>query len=276
MRSERTFHMYEELYAPLPDAGAYLERIGLAGEKPEPTAEWLDRLVHAQLTHIPFDAMDCWGRGDTPSLAIEDLFDKIVRRHRGGYCFELNSLWCAFLRALGFEAYTVIIHLTRDFVPPPAHCAVICVIDGEKYFTDIGYGGPVPDGCVRYDGEVYHGYRVAREGDFFILEKVAEDGTAQRVMLYNDAPILPVDLIPLNFYVSGRPGSGFARTLNVNLRLEDGNVWLTGRKFSLHTSSETIDRELRDLDDLRDVLERYFGIPASDPPMRDLDDQPGL
>ena len=69
--------MYEELYSPLPDADAYLERIGLAGERPSPTAEWLDRLVHAQLTHIPFDAMDCWGRGDTPSLATEDLFDKI-------------------------------------------------------------------------------------------------------------------------------------------------------------------------------------------------------
>ena len=28
--------MYEEFYAPLPDAAAYLKRIGLAGEKPEP------------------------------------------------------------------------------------------------------------------------------------------------------------------------------------------------------------------------------------------------
>ena len=55
--------MYEELYAPLPDAAAYLKRIGFARETPEPSAEWLDRLVHAQLTHIPFDAMDVWGRG---------------------------------------------------------------------------------------------------------------------------------------------------------------------------------------------------------------------
>ena len=121
--------MYEELYAPLPDAAAYLNRIGLAKETPEPTAQWLDRLVHAQLTHIPFDAMDVWGRGDTPSLAIDDLFDKIILRRRGGYCFELNSLFCAFLKALGYDAYLVTIHLLReDFVPPPAHCAVVCVI----------------------------------------------------------------------------------------------------------------------------------------------------
>ena len=267
--------MYEELYAPLPDAGAYLERIGLAGTDPEPNAEWLDRIVHAQLVHIPFDAMDCWGRSDTPSLAVEDLFDKIIRRHRGGYCFELNSLFCAFLRALGYEAYIVVIHLLRDFVPPPAHCAVICAIGDEKYFCDVGYGGPVPDGCVKYDGDVHHGYRVARDGDFHCLEKIGDDGDVKRVMLYNDSPALPVDLIPLNYYVS-RPGSNFIKTLNVNLRLEDGGVWIKGKVFSIHTSTENVDRNLEDLDDLRNVLERYFGIPGEDPPMRGIDDQPGL
>ena len=263
--------MYEELYAPLPDVSAYLRRIGIQRETPQPTVEWLDKLVHAQLTHIPFDDMDVWGRGDTPSLAISDLFDKIVVRRRGGYCFELNSLFCAFLRALGFEAYLVTIHLLReDFVPPPAHCAVICVIDGEKYFTDVGFGGPVPDGCVKYDGAVYHGYRVVREGDFHCLELVRDDGEVQRVMLYHDVPILPVDMIPMNFHVSQRPGSLFRNVLNLNLRLPDGGVWLLDDKLSLHSTAERMERRLRDQDDLRQVLEQYFGIPADDPPLRDF------
>ena len=262
--------MYEELYAPLPDAAAYLKRIGLAREKPEPTAAWLDRLVHAQLTHIPFDDMDVWGRGDTPSLAIADIFDKIVVRHRGGYCFELNSLFCAFLRALGFDAYVVAVHLLReDFVPPPAHCAVICTIDGEKWFSDVGFGGPVPDGCVKYDGAVYHGYRVVRDGEYHCLE-LMKDGGAQRIMLYRDASILPVDMIPMNFHVSQRPGSLFRNVLNVNLRLPDGGVWLLDRKFSLHSATERIEREIRDQDDLRQVLTQYFGIPDGEAPLRDF------
>ena len=264
--------MYEELYAPLPDVSAYLRRIGISRETPEPTVEWLDKLVHAQLTHIPFDDMDVWGRGDTPSLAISDLFDKIVVRRRGGYCFELNSLFCAFLRALGFDAYLVTIHLLReDFVPPPAHCAVICVIGGEKYFCDVGFGGPVPDGCVKYDGRVYHGYRIVRDGAFHCLELMKEDGGAQRVMLYQDAAILPVDMIPMNFHVSQRPGSFFRILLNVNLRLPDGSVWINGKNFSRHTSTERIDRELRDTEDLKQVLEQHFGIPGDDPPLHDLD-----
>ncbi len=268
--------MYEELCAPLPDAGAYLERIGLPGARPEPTVQWLDRLIHAQLTHVPFEAMDCWGRGDVPSLSVEDLFDKIVRRRRGGYCFELNSLMLAFLRALGFDAYIVTVHLLRDFVPPPAHCAVVCVIDGEKYFCDVGYGGPVPDGCVKYGGSLSHGYRVVGDGDYRCLERVDDDGTARKVMLYSDVPAPNVDLIPLNYYVSQRPDSSFRSVLNVNLRLEDGSAWIRGKRFCLRSAGQSVDRELRDTDDLREVLERFFGIPGEGLPLRALDGQPGI
>ena len=173
--------------------------------------EWIDRLIHSQLTHIPFDAMDCWGKGETPSLAIDDLFDKIIVRHRGGYCFELNSLFCTFLRALGYETYIVVVHLLHGFTPPPAHCAVVCIIDSEKYFCDVGYGGPQ------------------------------------------------------------RPNSNFQMKLNVNLRMEDGNVWISDRVFNLSTSSERIEREIRDVDDLRELLERYFGIPGTESPLREFD-----
>lgn len=264
--------MYEELYAPLPDVNAYLERIGLAGEKPEPTVAWLERLVHQQLIHIPFDDMDVWGRGDCPSLAIEDLFNKIIVRRRGGYCYELNSLFHSFLEAIGFETYVVAVNLMggRPFISPPAHCAVICIIDGEKYFCDVGFGGPVPDGCVKYGGEIYHGYRIAKDGFHTVLEQVNGDEVT-RVMLYYDHPFLPVDLVPLNFHVSQRPGSLFQLMLNVNLRREDGSVSISGNKFKLHTATENTERQMTSIDELKEVLPKYFGIPADDPPYRDLD-----
>lgn len=263
--------MYEELYAPLPDSAAYLSRIGLAGMQPEPTAAWLEQLVHAQLIHIPFDAMDVWGRGDCPSLATEDLFDKIIRRRRGGYCFELNNLFCTFLKALGYDAYLVSVILVagRDFIPTPAHCAVICRIDGKKYFCDVGYGGPVPDGAVSFDGTPAHGYRILEDGAFHMLELV-EGQTPGRIMLFHDVPILPVELIPLNFHVSQREDSFFQQFLNVNLRYPDGAASIFGRSFHLHTADQRLERDLEDLDDLRSVLETYFGIPADDPPLRAL------
>ena len=264
--------MYEELYAPLPDSGAYLSRIGLADTRPEPTLAWLDRLVQAQLVHIPFDAMDVWGRGDCPSLATEDLFDKIITRRRGGYCFELNSLFCTFLKALGYDAYVVSVILVggRDHIPPPAHCAVVCRIDGRKYFCDVGFGGPVPNGAVPFDGTLAHGYRMLEDGDFRVLELV-EGKEPGRVMLFHDVPVLPVELIPLNFHVSQREGSFFQQFLNVNLRYTDGAASIFGRRFKLHAGDQCLERDVKDLDDLRDLLETYFHIPGDDPPLRELD-----
>lgn len=265
--------MYEELYTPLPDSGAYLRRIGLPDTRLAPSLAYLEQLVQAQLTHIPFDAMDVWGRGDCPSLAIQDLYDKIVVRRRGGYCFELNSLFCSFLKSLGFDAYLVIATLVAgwDFIPPPAHCAVVCRLDGEKYLCDVGYGGPVPNGAVPFDGSPAHGYRVLEADGYQVLE-LLEGEKPGRVMLFHDVPALPVELIPLNFHVSQREDSFFQAFLNVNIRYPDGAASIFGRRFHLHRGARREERELTDLDDLRSVLETCFGIPGDQPPLRSLDE----
>ena len=44
----------------------------------------------------------------------------------------------------------------------------------------------------------------------------------------------------------------------------------------LHTEEEHIEREIEDLDDLKEILEHFFGMQGSDPPLRALDDQPGF
>ena len=42
---------------------------------------------------MPFDNLDVCELDIVPSLGIADLFDKVVIRRRGGYCFELNALF---------------------------------------------------------------------------------------------------------------------------------------------------------------------------------------
>ena len=39
------------------------------------------------------------------SLHTDNLFQKLVHSHRGGYCFEQNFLFAAALRACGFAIY---------------------------------------------------------------------------------------------------------------------------------------------------------------------------
>ena len=75
---------------------AYLERIGYRGSR-EPTVETLKRLHRAHMLTVPFENLDIpLGRPIVLSLPL--LYDKIVRRRRGGFCYELNGLFAWLLQ----------------------------------------------------------------------------------------------------------------------------------------------------------------------------------
>ena len=82
------------------NVGAYLERIGYDGPL-APTAETLRRLHVAHLLAVPFENLSIHA-GEAVVLDDESLFDKVVRRRRGGFCYELNGLFAALLRSVGF------------------------------------------------------------------------------------------------------------------------------------------------------------------------------
>lgn len=261
--------MFEELYEKLPDADAYLERIGLTRDQVRMDGDGLTQLVRAQLGTIPFDSLDVWGAGALPSLGVRDLFNKIITRRRGGYCFELNSLFCAFLKALGFDAYLVLVRLVekRDFLPVTSHCAVIVECGGTKFFADVGYGGPAPYGAVEFDGLEHNGFYLTDEGEYMAMHRV--DGqSAVRVMLFRDVRTDPVDLIAPNFYVSQNPTSGFRLKPSLNLRTRDALYVVSDRTFKIKTQNGTTERTLVSSAELSDIAQEYFGLVPGSFPIR--------
>ena len=116
--------MYEEMYIPLPDQEAYLERIGLARDEDLPaTKETLHKLILAHLTHVPFENLDVYEKNLCPDLTVQGLFDKIVTNRRGGYCFEMNGIFYTLLQAVGYTCYPVIGRVLRGrtYNPNPTH-----------------------------------------------------------------------------------------------------------------------------------------------------------
>ncbi|PYS68431.1 MAG: hypothetical protein DMF69_20260, partial [Acidobacteria bacterium] len=80
---------------------AYLRRINYSGSR-EPTAETLRALQVAHLRSVPFENLSIHA-GEPIVLTDKALFRKIVEKRRGGFCYEVNGLFAALLRALGFE-----------------------------------------------------------------------------------------------------------------------------------------------------------------------------
>src|SRR5690625_1893055 len=84
-----------------PDVARYLERIGYSG----PIDGSINTLIQIQERHlhnVPYENFDILKQMPL-SLEIPDLFDKIVVKGRGGYCFELNALFSWLLQELGYN-----------------------------------------------------------------------------------------------------------------------------------------------------------------------------
>ncbi len=80
---------------------AYLQRINYTGPL-NPTAATLRALHQAHLLAVPFENLDIHlSRPIVPDEAT--LFHKIAEGRRGGFCYELNGLFAAVLRGLGFD-----------------------------------------------------------------------------------------------------------------------------------------------------------------------------
>src|SRR5207247_11019059 len=80
---------------------AYLKRMGYAGPL-KPNSNLLRDLHRAHLFAVPFENLDiAFGR---KIICDEDAFlRKIIERHRGGFCYELNGAFAPLLRSVGFK-----------------------------------------------------------------------------------------------------------------------------------------------------------------------------
>ena len=259
--------MYEELYAPIPDIDAYLQRIGAVREELDLSADTLSRLVRGHLLNVPFENLDVWATGESPSLATADIFDKVVVRRRGGYCFELNSLFCKLLRGLGFDAYMASAYVVKDkdFLPTPSHCVCICRLAGEKYLCDVGLGASMPLYTLPLSGGTEGGFCIKSEGEYFAIYT-----PAGRTTLFRDIEVHPVDLIPCSYHISQIPTSPFRNLPVIRRTLENGSISLMGRDFKYRCGDESEDREITTAQELRSVIDDYFKIPIGDLPLKDI------
>ena len=250
---------------------AYLAKLELTGHIPK-NLEGLNTLLFAQLIHIPFDSLDVWGAGICPSLVLDDIYEKTVERGRGGYCFELNTLFRALLNALGFEAYQAAAVVTKsdDVFMPPTHNVILCPLEGKIYFLDVGFGGPVPYRALELTEGQQGEFSLKYEGEnIYTLHRLVE-GQWRCQFRFRNVPVTVSELIPLNFYVSQKPDSHFRHLIHLNRRNPDGSIYaLDGKEFKIFTPEGTIVRQLQTIDEVKEILRSYYSIDPAAVPLRD-------
>ena len=260
------YNMYNELYAPLPDVWRYLDRIGVDAA-PELSPAGLSSLVREHHLAVPFENYAvCEEKIRPVSLAVADLFEKVVVRSRGGYCFELNALFRSLLLALGFDARPLLCRIMgpgRDH-PLPLHRATAVYFGDERYFVDVGFGGQMPEGAVPFGGAPVSAYgstfRIAPAGGR-ALDLLRLDGDAfVPAVRFSQDPVDEVDFLPANYFCSASPESNFVLHRMANICRPDGFARIMDDTFTLRTASGDETRRSSSPAEERALLREFFGI----------------
>ncbi|MFI5584239.1 arylamine N-acetyltransferase [Amycolatopsis sp. NPDC051758] len=245
------------------DVDAYLARLGVAW----PAAADLATLRHLQERHlaaVPFENLSIH-LGEPVELAEEALFAKIVRRRRGGFCYELNGLFAALLRELGYTASLRAAQVFRPdgtLGPPLDHAAIVVELD-EPWLVDVGFGRfarhPVRLSGVDAQSDP--------DGEFLVLDAphgdvdVLMNGEPQYRLERRPRPLS--DFVPMAWWQSTSPESHFTKSLTCSRPTSQGRVTLSGDKLIETVEGVRHEVVLPTEAAIRMAYRVYFGLPLT-------------
>ena len=253
------------------NTAAYLARIGLSDLPRDTTAATLETLQAAHLTHVPYETLDIV-RGVPLSLEEDALFDKIVTRNRGGFCFELNGLFAALLRALHFPVTEYFGRFLRDADPgvPMRRHRVLRVTTSDRgdFICDTGVGGvcpllPLPFGphSVECPTQVVQerdrAWRIRADVFYGHVVEEYKHGAWYPYYAFTEEPQVPIDFVTTSFWCEASPDSPFRVSPIVCVQTPTGRRTIRDGEYREFDGDSVLTEPIGDLDSL---LAEKFGI----------------
>lgn len=246
----------------------FLKRIGMDPATPvEHTCAFLGRVQTQCVLSIAYENLDILS-GKPLSLDRDALYDKIVTRGRGGYCFELNGLLTHMLREMGFpvsERFARFLRGETD-VPMRRHRVAIVHFDDADYLCDIGVGQVAPrlplklqPGLVQtQNGETYKFERDPQHG--WVLYDL-HDSAWRQYISFTDDPQYDVDFLQPSFFCEAHPASPFNKKPIIAIKTPDGRRTMDGRVYKVFKGEALVHIE-EDISDERmhALLENAFNL----------------
>ena len=258
------------------DLDAYRARIGHSGA-PQPTLPTLLELHRLHTQAIPFENLSPF-LGEAVKLDLESLESKLVRRRRGGWCFEHNLLFAHVLRAVGFDLRTlaarVLWNAPANVTPARSHMLLLVGLGGERYIADVGFGGLTLTAPLRLEAGIeqltpHEPHRLRASGEDFVLEaRIAGDWLP--LYQFDLHEQLQADYEVSNWYLANFPQSPFVTGLMAARADADRRHAMRNNRYSIHHRGGDIERRiLGSVGEMREVLAGALRIALPDSP--DLD-----
>ena len=214
------------------DVSTYLHRIGISTVS-HPDRRFLSRLQENHLLHIPFENLDI-SLHRPIRLSLPQVYEKVVERGRGGFCYELNGLFQWLLQECRNFVFSLISARVREadgsFGPEFDHLAVLVLLE-IPYVVDVGFGDscrhPLPltgDEVEDISGR----YRVVAtdDGEGYVLQRRIE-GHWMTEYRFTTLPYQLQDFTSMCQHHQTSPASTFTQKKMCSIATEQGRITLT-------------------------------------------------
>ena len=245
------------------DVEAYLRRIEYAGPR-DLSVVTLRNLHRQHLFTVPFENLDI-PLGTPIQLDLALIYEKIVTRRRGGFCYELNGLFAELLRKLGFQVEMLSARVRREdggFGPEFDHMLLKVGLD-EPWLVDVGFGDSFVDPIVFQAGgaDQVNGHR-------YVVLPVAEEWQLRRddekgqVPLYafRDVPYQLIDYQAMCTFHQTSPESHFTKSWICSRATADGRITLANMRLIVSREGSREEIQISTPGDLRRCLREYLGV----------------
>jgi N-hydroxyarylamine O-acetyltransferase len=245
------------------DVENYLRRIEYDGPR-QPSAATLRDLHRRHLFTAPFENLDI-PLGIAIGLDLESIYQKIVVRRRGGFCYELNGLFGQLLAELGFRVRMLSSRVRREdggFGPEFDHMLLKVELE-EPWLVDVGFGDSFVDPIVFKSGgaDQVNGHRyvvLPARGEWELLRE-DQKGTVS-LYAFRDVPHQLSEYAAMCNFHQTSPESHFTKSWICSRATPEGRVTIANMRLIVTAGSQREETQLETEGDLRRCLRELMGV----------------
>ena len=246
----------------------YMERIGYRGPL-RPSVEVLRKLHRRHMLSVPFENLDIL-LGRPIILSKNAFYDKIIKRRRGGFCYELNGSFASLLKKLGFKVSMLSAGVARrggGFSPDFDHMTLLVQLK-EPWLADVGFGDSFtePKWLDIYSPQTDRGkaYRFTRKDGWTLLSRRTKGNSVWEPQYkFSLTPRKLEDFVPRCRWQQTSPRSHFRKGRLCTRLTPNGRLTLTDTKFIVTRRNKKVELPLKNPEEFDVLLRRRFDIDLS-------------
>lgn len=245
------------------DVEGYLRRIEYDGPR-EVSPATLRNLHRRHLFAVPFENLDI-PLGTPINLDLDSLYEKIVVRRRGGFCYELNGLFGELLTSLGFRVHLLSARVRREdggFGPEFDHMLLKVELD-DPWLVDVGFGDSFVDPIIFRSGGTGqvngHRYVVLQAGGEWELLREDQQGSVP-LYAFRDVPHKVSEYGPMCAFHQTSPESHFTKSWICSRATPEGRITLANMRLIVTDGDTREELQLSTEGDLRRCLRDFLGV----------------